>query len=67
MVTRAAGEVAKAPYLTLLRQDLFDPRDRLVDGLLGADLLSCDAMDRLWPDHLLLNQVMTVRRADASC
>ena len=37
----------------LLAQDLLDPRDRLVDRLLGADALGGDAVDRLAPRALL--------------
>jgi hypothetical protein len=37
----------------LLREDLFDPRDRLVDRLLGADAFGDDAVHRLGPDFLL--------------
>jgi len=39
----------------LLAQDLLDPRDRLVDRLLGADAVGGDAMHSLSPDALPLN------------
>src|SRR4051812_1324617 len=39
----------------LLRQDLLDPRDRLVDRLLRADALGGDAVDGVRPDRLPLD------------
>src|SRR4051812_6012841 len=42
----------------LLAQELVDTRDRLVDRPLGRDALGRDAVNRLRPDALCLNQLM---------
>jgi hypothetical protein len=42
----------------LFAQNLLDARDRLVDRLLGADALGDDAVDRLRPDCLLVDQLV---------
>src|SRR5688500_13755230 len=42
----------------LLAEDLLYPRDRLGDRLLGADAVGGDAMDRLGPDLLLIDQLV---------
>ena len=42
-----------------LAQDLLDARDRVVDRLLGADALDCDAVDRLRPHAFAVDQAVS--------
>jgi hypothetical protein len=52
----------------LLAQDLLDAGDGLVDRLVGCDVISGDAVDRLRPQELLpIGNLLNVIRPNASC